>query len=501
MREFFSELRRRNVFKVATVYVVVGWGVIQAADVLFPALTLPKWTVTLVVALVFAGFPISLMLAWAFELTPSGIARDTKKAISTDTELAAVDRRNETAPVAIGATTHLEVREQRSLAVLPFVDMSPGHDHEYFADGLAEELLDALARVADLRVPSRTSCFAFKGKDVDVAVVAERLRVSHVLEGSVRRSGERIRIAAKLVETSSDTQLWSEIYDRQIDDIFVIQSDIARQIVSALQLRLRPQDTVHATTRDASAYELYLRGLSFLHRFGPKNVRFAIDMLRRATELDPRFAKAWAGLAKAHATLAIYYSGGAAELQASDEASCRSMELAPGLAEAHTARGVSLLAQKRYDEAAAQFEFAVKQNPRSFDAWYQHARTALHQGALEKALELFERRRTWTRTTTNHHSSRRPSIESSDMKQRPSRQSGAVLLWRKATCRAIRTMHARTFSRPRRSTTLVSARKRSSGRTGPLRLIETMPLRAIMSRAFMRRWEIPTRHWLSCRAP
>ena len=391
VRAFLSELRRRNVVKVATVYIVVGWGVIQAADVLFPALTLPKWTVTLVVALVIAGFPISLMLAWAFELTPSGIARENSDAVSADSKPAAADRRIEPAPVPISARKPLEAREQRSLAVLPFVDMSPGHDHEYFADGLAEELLDALARVAELRVPSRTSCFGFKGKDVDVAVVAERLRVSHVLEGSVRRSGERIRVAAKLVEASSDTQLWSEIYDRQIEDIFAIQSDIAGQIVSALQLRLLPQDAVHATTRDASAYELYLRGLSFLHRFGPKSVRFAIDMFRRAAELDPNFAKAWAGLAKAHATLAIYYSGDAADLQASDEASRRSMELAPRLAEAHTARGVSFLAQKRYDEAAAQFEYSVTQNPRSFDAWYQYARTALHQGALEKALELFEK--------------------------------------------------------------------------------------------------------------
>ena len=393
MREFFIELRRRNVVKVATVYVVVGWAVIQAADVLFPALMLPNWTITLVVALVILGFPISLMLAWAFELTPSGITLDkNRKAVSTDTELAGVDRPIETVASPIRATTPLEAREyERSLAVLPFVDMSPARDHEYFADGLAEELLDALARVADLRVPSRTSCFAFKGKDVDVAVVAERLRVSHVLEGSVRRSGERIRVAAKLVETRSDSQVWSEIYDRQIEDIFAIQSDIARQIVSALQLRLRPQDALDATTRDAPAYELYLRGLSFLHRFGPKNIRFAIDMFRRATELDLNFAKAWAGLAKAHASLAIYYSGGATELHASDEASRRSVELAPGLAEAHTARAVSFLAQERYDEAAAQFECAVKLNPRSFDAWYQHARTALHQGALEKALELFEK--------------------------------------------------------------------------------------------------------------
>jgi adenylate cyclase len=327
-------------------------------------------------------------------------------------------------------------------------------------------------------------------------VVAERLRVSHVLEGSVRRQGERIRVAAKLVETSSDTQLWSEIYDRQIEDIFAIQGDIARQIVSALQLRLLPPDAVHATTRDASAYELYLRGLSFLHRFGPKSVRFAIDMFRRATELDPNFAKAWAGLAKAHATLAIYYSGDVADLQASDEASCRSMELAPGLAEAHTARGVSLLAQERYDEAAAQFERAVTQNPRSFDAWYQYARTALHQGALEKALELFEKA---SKVDPDDYQS--PLIAAPVYRKLGYEAEALEAERRGVTCRAIRTMHARTFSRLQRSTILVNEIKRLTGRTGPLRSIQTMPPRAITSHAFMRRWKMPTRHSLFCRAP
>jgi adenylate cyclase len=397
MRKFIAELRRRNVVKVGTVYVVVAWALMQGADVMFPALNLPAWTVTLVAALVIAGFPVALMLAWAFQLTPSGVARDkTNVDARVGTESKSDSRalpgpRTGSTLAEVPATAVANGDRRRSLAVLPFADLSPGHDHEYFADGLTEELLNALARVAGLRVPSRTSCFAFRGKDVDVAAVAERLRVSHVLEGSVRRSGERVRITAKLVDTGTDSHLWSETYDRTLDDIFAIQADIARQIVGALKLRLHPQDATDATTKDAPAYELYLQGLGFLHRFGPKSLHSAIEAFTRATKLDPTFAKAWAGLSAAHSALATYHSGGAPAIRASDDASRRAVDLAPDVAEVHTARAVSFLAQQRFEEAAAEFERAVKLNPRSFDAWYQYARTALHRGDLPKALELFEK--------------------------------------------------------------------------------------------------------------
>jgi adenylate cyclase len=399
MRKFLAELRRRNVFKVATLYVVVAWALMQGADVMFPALNLPAWTVTLVAALVIVGFPVALMLAWAYELTSSGVARD-RPGVDTDanterspTPQALEQPSTHYTPIATPAAAAKPAIDdrRRSLAVLPFADLSPGHDHEYFADGLTEELLNALARVAGLRVPSRTSCFAFRGQDIDVAAVAERLRVSHVLEGSVRRSGERVRITAKLVDTGTDSHLWAETYDRTLDDIFAIQGDIAHQIVGALELRLRPQDASDPTTTDAPAYELYLKGLGLLNRFGPKSLRSAMEAFRRATELDPRFAKAWAGLSAVHSAFAAYHSGGAAAIAASDEASRRAVALAPHVAEVHTARAVSFSAQQRYEEAAAEFDRAVELNPRSLDAWYQYGRMELHRGDLPRALELFEK--------------------------------------------------------------------------------------------------------------
>jgi adenylate cyclase len=384
MREFIRELRRRNVVKVAVGYIVVAWLVMQAADVMFPALQLPPWSITLVAGLLIVGFPIALVLAWAFDLTPAGLAR-TDAAGSRPEIATRAAASNSVAVTAPSPAASL------SLAVLPFADMSPARDQEYFADGLTEELLNALLRIPGLRVPSRTSSFALKGLGLDVSAVAARLHVTHVLEGSVRRADNRVRITAQLIETAGDSHLWSETYDRTLDDIFAIQSDIARKIVGALHLQLRPQDVAAATTQDAHAYELYLRGLGFYQRFGPRSLRFAIDLFRRATEVDPGFAKAWAGLSNAHATLATYYDGGTQALQASEEASRRSLELAPDLAEAHVARAMSFMAQQRHDEAAVEFERAVTLSPMSFDAWYRYARTAVHQGELNKALELFAR--------------------------------------------------------------------------------------------------------------
>lgn len=375
MRRFIRELKRRSVFKVATGYAVVAWVVMQVADVMFPALNLRPWTITLVAALLIIGFPIALLLAWAYEITPAGVTRDTSV---DEPDVSA------SAPPSPG-------KNGPSIAVLPFADMSAGHDQGYFGDGLTEELLSALARIPGLRVPSRTSCFAFKGKDLDVTVVADRLRVTHVLEGSVRKSGDRLRITAKLVETASDSHLWSDTYDRALEDIFVIQDEIARKIVEALKLQLRSLPAADPTTQDARAYDLYLKGLSFYHRLDPKSIRYSIGVFRHATDLDPEFAKAWAGLSMAHAAMTVYYSGGDTDLRASDEASRRAVDLAPRLAEAHTARAVSFSAQERFDEAVVAFGRAVELNPRSFETWYHYARTAVHQGALRRALELFEK--------------------------------------------------------------------------------------------------------------
>ena len=203
--------------------------------------------------------------------------------------------------------THVDAGAGRGVAVLPFLDLSAARDNEYFSDGLTEELLNVLCSVEGLRVSSRTSCFNLKGKDIDIPTVASRLKVSHVLEGSVRKSGNRVRVTAQLIEAATDSHLWSDTWDRDLDDIFAIQQDIARKIVEALRLRLDARGPAGATTRSSQAYDCYLRGRSFVHRFGPKSLGFAIESFRRATEIDPGYARGWAGLAEAHAIRAIYY--------------------------------------------------------------------------------------------------------------------------------------------------------------------------------------------------
>lgn len=391
MRKLLEELKQRHVFRVAAVYVIAGWIIMQVVDVMFPALGLQSWTMTLVAALLIVGFPIALLMAWALELTPQGIRRATPALPDDAATLGARPDRPDPAPAIPASEGAAPLDPQKSIAVLPFADMSPERDNEYFSDGLCEELLNVLTRVPGLRVASRTSCFAFKGKDADIPAVAERLRVTHVVEGSVRKHGERIRITAQLIEAATDTHLWSDTWDRNLGDIFVIQDDIARSIVEALALTLNPGDAPDATTRNPRAYDHYLKGLSFYHRFGPKSQGFAIDMFGRATALDPGFAKAWAGLAGSHAALAVYHGGGEAALEAADEASRKAVELAPQLADAHAARAIYFSARERFDQAARAFERAITLNPGLFEAWYQYARTALHQGRHRRALELFER--------------------------------------------------------------------------------------------------------------
>lgn len=391
MRQFLVELRQRNVFKVAVVYLAAGWLLMQIVDVMFPTLGLPRWSMTLVASLLLVGFPIALLMAWALELTPGGIRRATASVAPTPAIADEVESGEACADTGALPASASAGSGPKSIAVLPFADMSPEHDNEYFSDGLTEELLNVLARVPGLRVSSRTSSFAFKGKDVDIRTVAERLQVSHVVEGSVRKSGDRIRITAQLIETGSDSHLWSDTWDRSLGDIFAIQDDIAHSIVDAMALKLRREDEPDATTRDPRAYDLYLKGLSFYHRFGPRSQGYAIDLFQRATALDPRFARAWAGLAGAHAALGVYHGGGESALAESEEASRKAVELAPESAEAHTARAISFSAMQRFDEAAREFERAISLNPSLFEAWYYSARTALHQNRPRRALELFER--------------------------------------------------------------------------------------------------------------
>jgi TolB-like protein len=305
-RNFFAELKRRNVYKVAAAYAVVAWLLIQLASILFPTFEAPPWVMKVFVATVALGFPIALILAWAFELTPEGIKRTDE--VAPDESI-----RDRTGAKLIWATVAIaclalglllvgrpgssrrgdskQIATDKSIAVLPFVDMSAAKDQEYFCDGMSEELLDALSKVPGLRVIARTSSFSFKGKDVGVAEIGSKLGVATVLEGSLRREGNRIRVTAQLVNAKDGFHLWSNTFEREVQSVFAVQDEITRAIVDALRIKLgaAPVARVHG---DSEAYDLYLQGLYHANRSSEADLRKALRLFEAAIAKDPQFARA-----------------------------------------------------------------------------------------------------------------------------------------------------------------------------------------------------------------
>ena len=316
MRDFWGEIRRRNVARVAVVYAIAGWLVMQVADVMFPALKLPEWMITAVAALLLIGFPFALIFAWAFEMTPEGLKLekhvDRSASITPQTgrkldRLALVilslavavllfDKfvvHDNDGPEPVATTS-----DRPSIAVLPFVNMSDDRENEYFSDGLSEELLNLLAKIPQLHVAGRTSSFKFKGTNEDLRVIGEQLSVDNVLEGSVRKSGPRLRITAQLIDTDNGYHLWSETYDRDLTDIFEIQDEIANNVVAALRVHLLGEQVATSAkgTSSTEAYNLFLQGNYFLAHSSAENLKRSIDAYERAIALDPNFARAYAWL-------------------------------------------------------------------------------------------------------------------------------------------------------------------------------------------------------------
>ncbi len=295
---FFSELKRCKVIRVVIAYMVVGWGLIQIADATMEPLHLPEWSGTMVVWLVALGFPLAVVLAWVLDITPRGFeltepAKDKNKTPEpSDLELSE-DRQIEERD----ATP--ELPGEASIAVLPFLNMSGDPDNEYFSDGLSEELLNLMTRLQSMRVCSRTSSFTLKGKDMAMPTVAAQLGVRHVLEGSVRKTGDRVRITAQLIDAVEDRHLWSESYDRDLQDIFGVQEEIAGHIFNALKLTLTADErhAIQSTTDDANALDFYLRGRELYHRSEPGHLDKARDCFEEAIRIDPDYALAYAFLA------------------------------------------------------------------------------------------------------------------------------------------------------------------------------------------------------------
>ena len=391
LQEFLGELRRRKVIRVAIVYAVVAWVLIQVAQATFEPLRLPQWTLTLVVVLAIFGFPVSVALAWAFEVTQEGVRRERAEH-GADTATATRRESIENTPAA--ASGSARTTDAPSIAVLPFLDMSQERDQEYFCEGMAEEVLNALTRIEGLRVAARTSSFRFKGRAEDVRTVARELGVNTVLEGSVRKAGDRLRVTAQLINADDGYHLWSERYDRALEDVFAIQDEIATKITEALELRLTRSDreAIHGrTTGIIQAYDYYLRGRHAVHQFGKRAMEYAIQMFEKAIAIDPDYAPAYAGLTLANATMYMVYDADRRVCAAAERASARAIELDPDSAEAHTTRGIVELMTNRFDAAEQAFDRAIALDPKSFDALYYYAQSCATRGNHPRAAEYYEK--------------------------------------------------------------------------------------------------------------
>ncbi len=281
----------------------------------------------------------------------------------------------------------------RSIAVLPFADLSAEGDQEHFSDGVAEEILNALSKIGGLRVPARTSCFAFRGASLDAREIGQRLAVETLLDGSIRKVGKRVRVGVQLVDAGSGYQLWSERFDREIEDIFAIQDEIARRVVEALGLALTEREEcrfLKPSTTSVEAYEFYLRGRKLFHKWTRQSVEFARQMFERAVKIDPEFAAAWAGLANTYVDL-FRWGRKPRDLEEAQHASEHALKLEPHLAEAHVSAGQALAIQRRYAEAATAFDRAIELDPTLFDAYYLYGRVLFESGDVEKAAKLFEK--------------------------------------------------------------------------------------------------------------
>lgn len=350
---FWNEMKRRKVIRVAAVYVVVGLGFIEANELILPRLSVPDWTVTVVVVITLLGFPVALALAWALELrSDPGLPPES--------------------PEPTEGATLPPPEAGRSVAVLPFESMSSDAEGDFFADGITEELTNALAKQAGLRVAARTSAFVFKGERVDVREIGARLNVSHVIEGSVRRRGQTLRITAQLINTSNGYHLWSQQFDRDLGDIFRIQEEMAEKVVEGLLGGVPAEIRPEVPSTKLSAYDAFLRGKYALATFGPQSLARAIEEFEACIAIDDTYAPAFAGLADALTNQSIGFSDHPPKesMGRAQRAAERALELDPGLPEGHLARAlVRMFHEFDFEGAKAGFDRALEINPNFADAY------------------------------------------------------------------------------------------------------------------------------------
>jgi eukaryotic-like serine/threonine-protein kinase len=431
---FLSELKRRRVLRTAGVYAVVAFLVAQVADLLLPALLLPDWAFRMVIALLILGFPIAIALAWSFDLTPEGVrrteptgGRDLPEGAETDghggqagaagASQPAVAPSSLLRPMALaglvffaGALGYagyqlLSPRGEsaaegvpapppepgQSIAVLPLTNLAGGAENEYFADGVTEDILTNLGLVPDFAVISRSSSMRYKGSERSIQEIAGELGVRYVLEGSLRRDGDRVRIVIQLVEPATDRQIWAQTLDRRVEDVFAVQSEVAQAVVEALRVQLTgglEERMGRAPTDDFQAYEFFLQGRDAYYQYTPQGMERAIERFQQAIDRDPGFALAHAWLGAARAVSVFNYRADPGRIISAERSARRAIELQPDLGDGHRALGTTLGISGRYEEAVHALERAIELNPHDFPAIGNLGLMYALRGEWDRAIEI-----------------------------------------------------------------------------------------------------------------
>src|SRR5438876_2799973 len=417
-KTFFGELKRRNVYKVAIAYGVVAWLLIQIASQVFPFFEIPNWAVRFVVLAIIIGFPIALILAWAFEVTPEGVKRTEAAdaahehsrgavwiyivAVGAALSVGLFVLGRYTAQRAISNSTGAaeqvaagQVIQQstpgKSLAVLPFANLSGNPENAYFAAGIQDEIITRLAKIAQLKVVSCLSTQRFKSSPDDLPAIAKQLGVANILQGSVQRSAHEVRVNVQLVKAETDTHLWADTFDRQLTDVFQIESDIAKTIAEKLQTKLTGSEERAISvkpTADVEAHQLYLKGRYLWNRRTAENLEKALNYFQQAADKDPNYALAYSGIADTCALFSVYGAGAPQEyLPRAKAAAEKAVELDDSLAEAHASLGLVYHSYFRGAESAREFDRSIQLNPNYATAHHWYGRlTLVMQGKLDHAL-------------------------------------------------------------------------------------------------------------------
>jgi TolB-like protein/thioredoxin-like negative regulator of GroEL len=384
MRGFFSELKRRKVYRVAVAYAVGAWLIAQVVTQIFPVFEVSQWALRTMIVLLVVGFPVALILSWAFDITPQGI------------------KRTEDVDLAQSRLSRAEPIPEKSIAVLPFENLSDDRQNTYFADGIQDDILSSLAKVADLKVISRTSVRQFRGTDRNLREIGRALGVAHILEGTVRRAGNRVRVNTQLINARTDAHVWSDTFDREMTDLFALQSELAEQIVAALRANISPQERaslqIHPTA-NLAAYDLYLRARDLFRWSGAGDPREsgekALDLLDQAIARDPEFALAYSLASRFHSELYWFgYDKTRSRLAKGKAAVDRALQLRPELGDAHLALGYHYYYGYRdYERAKRELAIAARATPNDAEVWDGLAAVSRREGKWDDAIANFERAR------------------------------------------------------------------------------------------------------------